>query len=123
VGVVRSRDSHEISLGASELLARTGVGEEEPEKLADVSLCRPESPTGSAPGNGWLGRRLASMSTNRQVFGRRPILCRARGSAMRANEGLAWMWLPANRHPMPLDVAEPDEARPRLGALLWTGRR
>jgi len=42
---------------------------------------------------------------------------------MRANEGLAWMWLPANRDPMPRDVAEPDEARPRLGARLWTGRR
>jgi len=28
---------------------------------------------------------------------------------MRANEGLAWMWLPANRDPIPLDVAVPDE--------------
>ena len=34
---------------------------------------------------------------------------------MRANEGLAWMWLP-NRDPIPLDVAVPDELRPSFGA-------
>jgi hypothetical protein len=41
VGVVRSRDSYEISLGVSELLARTGVVEEEPEKLAMLFAVAP----------------------------------------------------------------------------------
>jgi hypothetical protein len=64
VGVVRSRDSHEISLGVSELLARTGVVEEEPEKLADAFCRRPESPTGSAPGSR-LARSTASVDVNK----------------------------------------------------------
>lgn len=34
---------------------------------------------------------------------------------MRANEGLAWMWLPANRERIPAEIDAPGEPRPWFG--------
>jgi hypothetical protein len=42
---------------------------------------------------------------------------------MRANEGLAWMWLPANRDPIPVHIDVPGEPRPWFGTYPWPGRR
>jgi hypothetical protein len=42
---------------------------------------------------------------------------------MRANEGLAWMWLPANRDSIPVHVDVPVEPRPLFGTYRSTGLR
>jgi len=42
---------------------------------------------------------------------------------MRANEGLAWMWLPANRDSIPVHINVPGEPKPWFGTRRSRGRR